>query len=328
MTRLIKACLLASALLVTVAPLASADGRLGGSVLIYPVYDSDSGSGTVLSITNTKNDPSYNPNTNLNGVVDVHFIYIDGDYWTEFNRYERLTPNDTFTSLASVHNPNSEVGFLYCIALSPITLAPMSHNYLIGDEIVADGGGNWLVGFDALAYRSLEAEGQPGDTDGDDLIDLDGVEYEAIPDELFISSFIGDTGSIVPSLILIALLPSSDFRTGVDFTVYNDNEVSFSATYDFRCWAWVDLADIDSVFTDAFLAGTPVDPRPNGLLPATGWARLDADDAVDVVGNEPKINEPPIVGAMMNAAGSFSAGHLLHESDDANSLGGVLDTLN
>ena len=27
----------------------------------------------------------------------------------------------------------------------------MSHNYLIGDEIVADGSGNWLVGFDAIA---------------------------------------------------------------------------------------------------------------------------------------------------------------------------------
>ncbi|MEQ8766910.1 MAG: hypothetical protein RL885_23555, partial [Planctomycetota bacterium] len=40
------------------------------------------------SITNTKDHPSFNSNTHLNGVVEVHFIYIDGDYWTEFGLKE------------------------------------------------------------------------------------------------------------------------------------------------------------------------------------------------------------------------------------------------
>ncbi|MEQ8768635.1 MAG: hypothetical protein RL885_32310 [Planctomycetota bacterium] len=327
MTRLFKISLVAAALLVACAPFASASGHKPGSVLIYPVYDSDPGSGTLISITNTKDDPSFNQNTNLNGVVDVHFVYIDGDYWSEFNRYERLTPNDTFSTLASAHNPNSEKGFLYCIAIDPNTHEPMSFNHLIGDEIVADGSGNWLVGFDAIAFKSLAAEGQPGDIDGDERIDLDGVEYEAIADEMYISSFVGDTGNIVPSLVLVSLVPSSDFRTRIDFEVFNDNEQQFSATYNFRCWAWVELKDIDSIFTSSALLGTNVDPRANGLSPATGWARLDGDDAVDVVGNEPKLDDPPFVGAVLKAYDYFSAGHLLHESDDANGLGGVLDTL-
>ncbi|MEQ8762794.1 MAG: hypothetical protein RL885_02625, partial [Planctomycetota bacterium] len=229
MMRILKTALASAALLIAFGPLANAAGNKPGSLLIYPSYDSDPGSGTVISITNTKDDPSFNQNTNLNGVVDVHFIYIDGDYWSEFNRFERLTPNDTFTILAGVHNPNSETGFLYAVALNPTTQAPMSHNWLVGDEIVADSSGNWLYGFEAIAFKALTGDGADTDLDQDGLLDLDGSEYEEVADEMMISSFIGqDNSYVISTLILVSLVPSSDYESRLDFKIYNNNEYEFS----------------------------------------------------------------------------------------------------
>ncbi|MEQ8768634.1 MAG: hypothetical protein RL885_32305 [Planctomycetota bacterium] len=307
-------------------PVAAAEGRTPGSLLIYPVYDSYPSSGTLISITNTKDDPSFNPNTNLNGVVDVHFIYIDGIDWSEFNRYERLTPNDNFTVVATVHNPNSETGFLYCIALDPTTRKPVAHNWLIGDEIIADGSGNWLYGFDAIAFKSLAAEGQPADLDLDDMLELDGTEYEAIPDTLAISSFLG-VGPTDADLVLLSLVGDSDYLTRVDFEVFNDNEVEFSATYEFRCWYIAALTDIDQVFTDSFLSTTNIDPRSNGLGQTTGWVRIDGDRAVDVVANAPRIDDPPFLAAFRQSLSGISTGHLIHESDADNDVPGLLSSL-
>ncbi|MEQ8764221.1 MAG: hypothetical protein RL885_09860, partial [Planctomycetota bacterium] len=264
----------------------------------------------------------------LNGVVDVHFIYIDGDYWTEFNRYERLTPNDTFTVAAGVHNPNSEQGFMYAVALNPNTQEPMSFNWLIGDEIIADSSGNWLYAFEACAFKSLAAEGQNSDVDDDGMLELDGVEFEAVGDKMLLSSFFGyDSYGINAGLILVALTPSSDYETRIDFQVYNNNEHEFSTTYKFRCWAMVDLKDIDSVFTNDFLESTSYDSRDNGLYYTTGWARLDGDRAIDIVGNEPAINDPAFVGAMFQSLGGISVGHLLHQTEAKNATPGTLDSL-
>ncbi|MEQ8767507.1 MAG: hypothetical protein RL885_26605 [Planctomycetota bacterium] len=315
------------ALVSALAPSATAAGRNPGSLLVYPVYDSHPGSGTVISITNTKDAPSFNPNTNLNGVVDVHFIYIDGDNWSEFNRYERLTPNDTFTILANKHNPNSETGFLYCVALSPLSQQPVSHDWLIGDEIVADGYGNWLYGFDAIAFRAVVAAGSPTDVDHDGFLELNGIEYEAVADEMMISSFIAQ-GVVTSTLMLVSLAGNSDYRTTLAFEVFNNNEQEFSASYTFRCWASVELADIDAVFTDAFLSSTAYDMRNTGLtIGTTGWARIDGVRATDIVGNEPRITDPAFVGAIAQSIYGYADGHLLHESAAVNPTPGKLDSL-
>ncbi len=326
MSRLISVILGVCGFLTICVPTSAAEGRSPGSLLIYPIYDSNPSSGTLLSITNTKDDPSFNQNTNLNGVVDVHFIYIDGDYWTEFNRYERLTPNDTFSIVASAHNPNSEIGFLYCIALSPVTREPIAFNWLIGDEIVADGSGNWLYGFDAIAYKSLSPEGDASDLDLDGRLALDGTEYEAVPDTIAISSFLG-IGPTEADLILVSLVGDSDYQTRVDFEVFNDNEVEFSATYVFRCWIAVSVDNIDQVFTNSFLLTTNVDPRDNGLAQTSGWVRIDGDRAIDVVGNGPRIEDPPFLAAFRQSLSGISTGHLLHESDADNDVPGILDAL-
>ncbi len=300
-----------------------AGGRLPGSLLVYPVYLSDGSGTTCINITNTWDAPTYNPNTNLDGVLDVHFIYIDGHYWTEFNRFERLTPNDTFSTLASDHNPNSEYGFLYCIALDPVSQQPVDRDYLVGDELVLDSSNGAFYQINAWAFSGVSGDGNPTDVNGNGRLDLDGSEYEQVADKMILASFIGDyvPSGLKPYLVLVSLLCSSDFESTLDFQVYNNNEQEFSATHKIRCWDIVRLADIDNVFTETFLQTTQ---NANELAAQTGWARIDGDRAVDIVGNEPMVNDPPFLGAHFTT--SFF-GHLLHETKDRNSTDGCLDAL-
>ncbi|MEQ8762339.1 MAG: hypothetical protein RL885_00330 [Planctomycetota bacterium] len=315
----------------------ASSGRRPGSVLVFTSYFSDPVAGTVISVTNTKDAPSFDPNTNLDGVVDVHFIYIDQDGWREFNRYERLTPNDTFSTITSVHNPSSYTGFLYCIALDPNTQQPVSHNWLIGDSILAISVFGWLYASDAVGFRSLTPEGQPADLNGNGLVDLDGVEYDAVPDQMLCSSFIGSTvdedfyidpfNARLELVSFVSLVGNSDYETRLDFTVYNDNEQQFSTSLSFRC-AELGFLLFDFVFENEFLASTNHDPRNNGLGNIeTGWFRVDGHRAVDVVGNEPAIEDPPFLASYFSLIIGGSTGRLFHESNEPNQAAGVLDML-
>ncbi|MEQ8767756.1 MAG: hypothetical protein RL885_27890 [Planctomycetota bacterium] len=310
---------LVGALLLCLAPFASADGRKPGSLLIYPCFDSDGAAGTVVSVTNVDQFVT----------VVAHFIYIDGEDWREFNRFETLTPRDNFTIRASTHVPGAKKGFLYVVALDESRVAG-SLNVLIGDEIVADSGGNFLYAFDAIAFL-----GFPG-INGDSRVQLDGGEYENVSDKMYISSFLGqydgrgNQPEVLPmksTLILVALVGSSDYETRLRFAAYNNNEQEFSTAHNFRCWDAVCLEDIDGLFRHDFLITTSYDDRDTGLPVTTGWAEIDGREAVDVVGNEPKIIDPPFVGAIAQTllSGYFSAGHLLHESQEPNPTDGVLD---
>lgn len=305
--------------LVCFAPFASADGRKPGSLLIYPCFDSARGAGTVISVTNVDQNFS----------VLAHFIYIDSEDWREFNRFEPLTPRDNFTVRASTHVAGAKRGFLYVVALNELG-NPDNLNILIGDEIVADSLGNFLYALDAIPFLHF------GNADTDGVLSLNNVEYEAVRDKMYISSFLGqldttdlqpEISSIKSTLILVALVGSSDYETRLRFAVYNNNEQEFSTAHRFRCWDAVCLEDIDGVFRHDFLVTTSYDDRVTGLPVTTGWAEIDGKEAVDVVGNEPKILDPPFVGAIAQTlvVGGFSAGHLLHESAEFNSTFGSLE---
>ncbi len=297
------------------APFASADGRKPGSLLIYPCFDSDTGAGTVISVTNVDQVVS----------VTAHFIYIDASDWREFNRFEPLTPRDVFTVKASTHVAGAKKGFLYVVALNA-SGTPDNLNVLIGDEIVADSLGNYLYALDAIAFLHY------GGVNNDGVCSFDNVEYEAVRDKMYISSFLGQGNErgfmpIESTLILVALVGSSDYETRLRFAAYNNNEQEFSTAHRFRCWDAVSLEDVDALFRHDFLITTNYDDRNTGLPATTGWAEIDGREAVDVIGNEPKVIDPPFVGAIaqMLEGNGFSAGHLLHESPESNPTNGLLE---
>ncbi|MEQ8768332.1 MAG: hypothetical protein RL885_30795 [Planctomycetota bacterium] len=317
----VAAFLFVLALVGLIAPAASADsaGRHPGSLLIYPIFDSGPEAGTIVSVANVSQDIS----------IDAHFIYIDADdNWREFNRFEELTPRDEFTIRASTHVAGAKRGFLYVIAetFDADRRDPDSLNYLIGDEIVVDSIGNFLYALDAIPFCAKA----PFNSNFDDVLDFDNEEYFKVSDKMYVSSFLGNTdgdgADLTTTLIFVALVGSSDYETRLDLLPYNNNEDEFSASWNFRCWDAVSLLTIDGFFLDSFLKGLPTyDNRDIGIPWTSGWIEIDGDEAVDVVGNEPKVEDPPFVGAVVQALGSYATGHLMHESAEDNPTNGKLD---
>jgi hypothetical protein len=286
------------------------------SLLIYPIVDSrlGQGMGTVVSVTNTNRNRVINTNTNLpTGTLQVRFWYVKGvDPWTVTDIPELLTPNDILTVLAGNHNPELELGFLVVIAEDPTNDALINFNYLIGDEIVVDVAGARTtnlnaMGFKALAAGTTQPNGAPlADLDGDGRAEFNGSEYERFPELLYLSSFFQQSATMEGDLTFVALL-GRDYRIGVNFLIYDNEEDQFSRNFFFVCWTRVALLGISSVFDS--LGGTPNEEQ-------VGWARIDGGDAVNILTGR-VIFDAPIVGAKTQRVLPYAGlefGGLLHHS--------------
>ncbi|MFO0981210.1 MAG: hypothetical protein U1E76_05560 [Planctomycetota bacterium] len=289
-----------------------AAGRNPGSLLVYPIFDSTAGVATVITVTNTNSDFSYNQQTGLaKGTVDVEYRYIEGSTCKEFNRTERLTPNDTLSVIASAHNAQQSLGYLYVYAKNPQTQAPMSWNWLIGAELAVNGIYSFDYGVNPITYKAIPAEGANTDIDGDGVRDLDNVEYEASPAVIKVPRFFGQ-GAFVSNLVLINLTGGSQFYATIDFLIYNDNEQKFSAEYQFRCWSRVLLSSISGAFNEAFLDTTANDPDEIVGVPAieTGWFEMNGGVASST---SRTIDDPAFLALLVETVGGFGSGDLPFE---------------
>ena len=291
---------------ISMASGAMADGRAPGSLLLFPEFDNQMGTVTVLTVTNTAVDV---------GDVQVEFVYI-GRYGgsgsdidcEEFNRTEVLTDNDTITLLTEVHNPQQEQGFVYAFARQGVD-NPIVHNWLIGNVMTVDG----LTAFE-YSVNPVSYEGFAGDLNDNGLRDLDGSEYEESPDEILVPRFLGQNADRKSELILIGLTGGARFDTTVDFLIYNDNEEVFSSEYTFRCWERVLLEDISGIFENEFLdLWTNHDPQE--LLGAddieTGWFRMDGALASST---STTLSDPAVYGVLVEKIGNRGAADLPFES--------------
>ena len=322
--RLINKTSLALLGLAAMAPAALADGREPGSVLVYPVVQSQLGTPAVfnvISVTNTNRAGS--------GETDVHFEYVNvstsGSPFlfancTIADRVETLTPADTLSVLTSCHNggasPSAANGYLVVSAMDPNAVDTYwSFNHLIGSEqyVSANGG---MFSLNAIPFNAEGAEGSDTDLDNDGRRDFDGLEYEGVADELYIDAYVGVLGG---NLALISMT-GGEFLTNVDFIIYNDDEFQLSAQYSFSCWTNTPLADISGFFTDAGLNTTVNDTREldincDGLDDVeTGWAIVRPTTALSITSGN--INNPAVLGALVNTdpGTQFENGRLLWES--------------
>ena len=262
-----------------------------GSLLLYPLFDNNRGGVYTLTVTNTNSDATPLASGQLlAGTVDVEFVYINGGDCLEFNRTRRLTPNDTITVVTRLDNPNQSTGYVYAFAKSPTTGKAIKFDWLAGASFQA--GPSFIGGLDVspvvfLAGSGLAA-GANTDVDNDGVRDLNGTEYERVPDELLVPRFVADwDGLSRPELIFIGLTGQS-FQTIVNFLIYNDNEEVFSAQYTFECWRRIQLRNINGAFTQEFLTSTNHNPNeslalggiaaPMAVPPPPleyGWYRMD-----------------------------------------------------
>jgi hypothetical protein len=285
---------------------ALADGRNPGSLLLYPEFDNRAGVVTVLTITNTA--------TNV-GDVQVEFVYI-GRYGAggteinceEFNRTAVLTDNDTLTLITNAHNPQQEQGFVYAFARETVA-TPIVHNWLIGNVMTVDG----LAAFE-YSVNPVSYEAFAGETNGNGLRDLDGVEYEQSPGQILVPRFLGQGGPFSSELILIGLTGGAQFWTTVDFLIYNDNEEIFSAEYTFRCWKRVYLLDVSGIFHNNFLKNftntNPLEMLGDPTI-ETGWFRFWGAIASSTTTS---IQNPAVYGVLVERIGNRGAADLPFET--------------
>lgn len=316
-------CALALALLPAAT---AADGLEPGSVLIFPLHRSGNAPAvmTIVAVTNLNLMP-VTPANGLGGSTNLHYEFVNVNQATFAGQntcqvsdtIQMLTPADTRVSNTRCDNPGSNEGYLVVSALDPNTFdSPWSHNHLIGTEMAIgfDGGLRFI---NAVPFRSMQEAGMPTDLDGDDELDFDGVEYEGVPDELYIDFFASD---VTPAVMLINLSGGLAFTANVRFDVFNDNEQGMSATHSFRCWTAPWLRDISLVFDPSFLRlNTLNDPRELDLDCRTGtgdeveagWARIRGLNHSSVAGSCP---DAALLGMLDNGPEILAGGHRLWES--------------
>lgn len=291
---------------------AFADGRNPGSLLLFPEFNNRQSDLTLVTVTNT------NPDV-VNGTVNVEFIYI-GKFnrqgepidCLEFNRTETLTANDTISLVTSAHNPQQEQGFVYAFAKDPATGQAVAWDWLIGNLMAIRGIEAFEYSMNPVAFKGI-GDGEFTDQDGDAVRDLDGVEYEQLPDEILIPRFLATGFGFDSELILLGLSGGASFQTIVNFLVYNDNEEVFSAQTQFHCWERARLRDISGLFGNDFLKGT--NHALNEIVGATqresGWMRLDGATAFS---SAEQIDDPAIYAVLVEKVSIFGAADLPFEN--------------
>lgn len=269
---------------------AFADGRKPGSVLIYPVHRSGEAF-TVLSVTNTNLTPQ--TRVSFGGSTNVHYQYVNvvpnrNDPFRPLNcivydRVEFLTPADTMSVLTACHNATAgtQEGFVVLNAEDPsLFRTPWSHNDLIGSELVISAAGV-VYSTEAIPFESPVAAGNATDLNGNRRLNFDGLEYEKVPDLLYIDSFIALGGS---QLALMNLTGGHQDINTIYISAWNDNEFPMSATLEFNCWFDEPLTRVSPLFEDDFLRRSPNDPRELDLTCngrgdlETGWAIIQSID--------------------------------------------------
>jgi hypothetical protein len=324
---------------VVLTPAAMADGRNPGSTLIFTNQLSGPGWFTIISVTNTNLAP-ITP-ISFGGSTLVHYEYVNtvrnpADPQLPlnciiFNRREFLTPADTLSVLTTYHNAFSfagQQGYLVCSAEDPAQFdVAWDHDFLIGSELVVNALGG-MYSLNALPFEAIPGAGLATDVNANGQLDFDGVEYEAIPDILYIDSFIALAKS---TLTLINLTGSATDRNMITIDAWNDNEFPLSSTKVFSCWFDQPLVNVSPMFDNAFLtASTPHDPSEldltgNGINDVeTGWAMIQSVN-VETVGGNFVDSDGAMLGAITAGATSIiDGGHLLWESTEKQTNGSFL----
>jgi hypothetical protein len=289
------------------------------SVLIYPLFDSTPGAGTLVCVTNTNDSNTYCPDRDYRaGDTLVHFQYVGGEDCLEFDRYEFLSPGDTLCVITDRHNPIAESGYLAVSAVDPVSVEKMSFNHLIGSAIVVQSDLNFLWSYTPYPFRCPVISAQEcfpwlTDIDADGAMDFDGSEYREFPRTLYLDSFFEEREGFGNQLTLMSTA-GQDYVNELDVRFWNNVETMFSRTFKFVCWWSGPLGEISRIATS--LGG---DEEEMGHPPLqTGWLRIEGNRILDLAGNPVDIGDgyPPVLGvfAQYLTGTDFASGRALQHS--------------
>jgi hypothetical protein len=153
-----------------------------GSVLVFPYYNSDASgdfnkSDTLVTITNVANGAS-----TLNGGANysfLHLFFVSGANCSPADTFVCLTPNGSIQILASAYDPLVR-GYIIAVAVDE-NGQPTQNNVFTGSAFIRDNTIGIADSYGAEAFQKLSAAAPAADGDGNSLLQLDGVQYEAAP---------------------------------------------------------------------------------------------------------------------------------------------------
>jgi hypothetical protein len=290
--------LAASALCAALAPASFAEGLESASLLLYPEFNNQPGSLTILTITNVAG-------SSTGGAIDVHLIYVDAATCLRADRIEHMTARDTVSFVTGFQAPGLARGYMYAYALDPITHKAIDFDNLVGASLHLDGVNAGLYTMSPVPYQGLTGPGVPTDVNANGKPDLNGIEYEKARNRCFVPRFFGQftppgpNGIFLSDLILLQPLANAGITTGAGFLVYNDNEEVYSADYAFQCWTRIPLLSISGAFADAFLRSTANDPDEveGARFLESGWFEIRGTVATS---NQGSTQNPPIIGVLVD----------------------------
>jgi hypothetical protein len=282
------------------------------SLLLFPEFCNQNGFDTLFTITNA-NCFNCTNDIGMPAEVIVELVYIDKNTCLENNVNLPLTPCDTVTLLTKAQT-SLQQGYAYAFA-KDLQGRAISFNHLVGQEILLDGFRNLEWSVNAVGFRAIPEEGDLTNLDGDDVRDLDNVEYIAAPERLIVPRFLGQDydprffATYKSTLTFINLSGGVQFRTLVDLSIWNDSEECFSRQWEFRCWDKQFLADISSAFTQRFLATTNHDPNE-----IAGWTGREAGwlyvDGRNAFSSAESINDPAVYVLLIEDKGNYRVADL------------------
>ncbi len=260
-------------------------GYDGGSLLVFPLFDSSPGHDTLITLVNSDRSRADCGNGFEQAEFVAHYTYVDAVTGGTHLENEFLAAGDTLAVLASQHNTFFETGYLYVELRDPDTLQSLDHDVAFGGALLVDLPAGTIGGYTAIAFRGLADETlgplAPRDACGraltlgnlDSILDCDGNEYDFFPDRLFASEIFELT--LLSTNRLALMTPTDMGPVDVTLLVHNNLGELTPASLAFERSTDVELTSlIDPVFED--LAGDPNELRlRGGRSVQTGWIEID-----------------------------------------------------
>jgi len=306
-----------------------------GALLLFPEFDNTRGTRTFFTISNSC-PPAAGGNLRVEVVVISKLSCNETQGGGNFPI--NLTPYDQYSWFSSNSLFVGVEGFFYAFvrkATPPIDNDPLPLNQLTGIETIIDGTQAFSYSLNAVAFRGID-DGNPltdNDYNTNDLLDLNGLEYEPAPDQIVIPRFLGQDPAAPPpvfdsEMILFSLTGGSGFATTAKVEVYSEQGVLLSAPeVAFNCWTKLPLRTISSFTENASLDVLPLsgdadsDPGEN-LNPGgrqAGWMRITGVNAIQ---GETSIPDPVVYAVLVERSGGTRAATLPFEL--CSQTGGVL----
>ena len=264
----------------------------------------------------------------------LHYQYVDGTTWLEFDRFEIVPPGVPLTVLTDFHNPESEFGTLLVTAVRGFVDAgggsfndPIDFDHLVGSAVLVDAKLDHLVSYVPYGFAAVVDSADPcfpesADDDQDGAADFDGIEFPKFPRELILESYFEERGTVANSIALFSTA-GRDFISEIELAFWNNDETLFLSTDEFNSFSLSSLSDLSPVVSD--LGGDPEEFGPPTF--ETGWAKVRGRRIVDLAGN-PVLDRqgghaiPPLVGVFLQTLGDsdLTTGHTLQHRGELDGL--------